>query len=293
MCSLTPLLGMSPLRKRFKARNGAECAEVLMTIDDCAVSRRGHIPDEDIPGIIASYDENERATRVYGADLQGEGAVFRTQVEQIKHTLDAASVPRHWPWLWGMDFRHSGSATSGHPFAAVLLTWDRDADVVYVMHAVRMLGLAPNHVVAMKAHPMFDAPAAYPHDGGRGGSLISGETVKEIYKRLGVSTRPTHATFSTGGYSFEDGITEMELRLGTGRLKIAAHLTEWFDEYRGYHRKDGLVVKLDDDLLSATRVAIMDLRFARTPEKWPANLRRSNAAAIVASGTDFDVFAPS
>lgn len=289
MCSLTPLLGLSPLRKRFKARNGTDCSEVAMTIDDCAVSKRGHIPDEDIPGIIASYDENERATRVYGADLQGEGAVFRTQVDQIKHSLDAADIPRYWPWIWGMDFRHSGSATSGHPFAAALMTWDRDADIVYVMHAVRMLGLAPMHVVAMKAHPMFDAPAAWPHDGGRGGSLISGDTVAQTYRKLGVSMRPTHATFSTGGFNFEAGIAEMAERFASGRLKIASHLSDVFDEYRGYHRKDGLVVKTDDDLLSAIRQGIMDLRFAKAPENWPVNIRRTNTERM-AQGMDFPLF---
>src|SRR6185503_3059616 len=128
LCSLTPLLGMSPLRKRFKERVGGDCAEVLMTIWDCAVSKGGHIPDERIPEIIASYDENERATRVEGADLQGEGAVFSTRVEIIRHDRDPATFPAYWPWLWGFDFRHSGSATTGHPFAAVLGAWDRDND---------------------------------------------------------------------------------------------------------------------------------------------------------------------
>lgn len=290
LCSLTPLLGMSPLRKRFKARNGGDCAEVLMTIDDCAVSKGGHIPDERIPQIIASYDESERATRVYGADLQGEGAVFRTPVELIKHNLTPADIPRYWPWLWGLDFRHSGSEKSGHPFAAALIAWDRDADAVYVMHAVRMLGLAPMHVAAMKAHPMFDAPAAWPHDGGKGGSIISGETIAQTYKRLGVSMRPTHATFKDGGYNFEAGIDEMALRFGSNRLKIAAPLVEAFDEYRGYHRKDGLVVKVDDDILSAIRQAIMDLRYAKPPAEWPKVVRRTGGGASQAQNVDFPLF---
>lgn len=289
LCSLTPLLGMSPMRKRFKARTGGDCAEVLMTIDDCAESKGGHIPDEDIPGIIASYDENDRATRVYGADLQGEGAVFRTPVENIKHSLDPASIPRYWRWLWGLDFRHSGSEKSGHPFAAVLVVLDPDTDIVYVMHTVRMLGLAPMQVAAMKSHPMFDAPAAWPHDGGRGGSIISGETVAATYKRLGVTMRPTHATFKDGGYNFEAGIDEMALRFGSGRLKFAAHLTEAFDEYRGYHRKDGLVVKIDDDILSAIRQALMDLRFAKPPAEWPKVVRRGSGTQT--QNVDFPLFA--
>ncbi len=39
-----------------------------------------------------------------------------------------------------------------------------------------------------------------------------------------------------------------------------AQVSEWFEEFRLYHRKDGKVVKLNDDLLSATRYAVMMLR---------------------------------
>ena len=48
----------------------------------------------------------------------------------------------------------------------------------------------------------------------------------------------------------------------TGRFKVFRHLTGWFAEKRGYHRKDGVIVKARDDLLSATRYALMILRFA-------------------------------
>jgi hypothetical protein len=36
----------------------------------------------------------------------------------------------------------------------------------------------------------------------------------------------------------------------------------------GYRRVNGLVNKADDDLLSATRVACMDLRFAKTVDNF-------------------------
>jgi hypothetical protein len=52
-------------------------------------------------------------------------------------------------------------------------------------------------------------------------------------------------------------------RMQTGRLKVFAHLADWFEEFRLYHRDDGKVVKLRDDLMSATRYALMCLRFAR------------------------------
>lgn len=290
--SMTPLLGMSPIRKRFKERAGTgECVEVLMTIDDCRVSNGGHIPDERVAEIIRSYKASEVQTRIYGADLQGEGAVFETPVGEIKEIVDPATFPRYWRWLWGMDFRHSGSNTTGHPFAAVLGAHDPDTDTIHVVHAVRMLGLATAHVAAMKTHPMWEAPCAWPHDGGRGGSLLSGDTVSQIYKKLGLNMRPEHATFRDGGYNFEAGITEMDLRLSSNRLKIAAHLSQVFDEYQGYHRDGGIVNKVDDDLLSAIRVLCMDIRFAKMPERFIGFSRRQIAGQnAVAAGTDFDLF---
>jgi len=269
--TMTPVIGMTPVRRRFKEQTPGTI-EILMTIWDCAISKGGHIPDERIPEIIASYKEHERATRAFGADMQGEGAVFVAPQSSIKHTLDPSEVPPYWPWMWGVDFRHSGSPTSGHPFAAVLGCWDRDADVIYLMHAIRMLGLASSHVTAMKAFPRWQAPVAWPHDGGRGASIIDGETVAKTYRGLGLNMRPTHATLPTGGFNFEAGLREMENRFDAKKLVVAAHLAEWFDEYQGYHRKDGLVIKVDDDLLSATRQLVMDIRFAKTIEHF--NYRR-------------------
>jgi phage terminase large subunit-like protein len=286
--SMSPLLGATPVRKRYKTKHPGT-AEVVMGIDDALASNGGHIPDEDLATIEARYKASERQTRLYGADMQGEGAVFETPIDRIKHTLDPASVPTYWPWLWALDFRHSGQESGGHPFAAVLLTWDRDNDTIYIMDAFRMFGMAANHVARIKESPMRDAPVAWPHDGGRGAGIVTGETVAAIYKKLGLTMRPTHATFPDGGYNFEAGITVLEERLAGGKLRVAAHLAEWFDEYQGYHRVNGLVHKVDDDLLSATRVGCMDLRFAKMPERFP-QYRRGGEQQQLADGIDFDVF---
>jgi phage terminase large subunit-like protein len=285
--SMSPMLGVTPVRRHFKERKPGT-GEVLMTIYDAAVSKGGHIPDERIPGIIARYG-NKAATRAFGGDMQGQGSVFETDAETIKHKLDPAAVPPYWPWLWALDFRHSGAESGGHPFAAVLLTWDRDNDVVYVMEAIRMFGMAPNHVAKIKESPMRDAPVAWPHDGGTGAGIMTNETVAAVYKKLGLAMRPTHATFPDGGYNFEAGIQIMEERLAGKKLLIAAHLSEVFDEYTGYHRVNGKVVKIDDDLLSAIRVGCMDLRFAKCFDQFPAMLRAMPVGAI-ADGQDFDVF---
>jgi hypothetical protein len=259
-----------------------------MTIWDAAVSKRGHIPDEDIAEIIARYGA-KAATRAFGGDMQGQGAVFETPAEAIKHTLDPSDVPLYWPWLWALDFRHSGQESGGHPFAAVLLAWDRDNDVIYVMDAFRMYGMAANHAARIKESPMRDAPVAWPHDGGTGAGVQTNDTVATVYKKLGLAMRPSHATFIGGGYNLEAGLQLMEERFAAGKLRVAAHLFDWFDEYGGYHRDAGKVIKVDDDLMSATRVGCMDLRFAKTFDHFPAMLR-AQAAAAQAAGMDFDIF---
>ncbi len=291
--SLTPLLGLSPLRKRFKERAGQSMDEILMTIWDAAVSNGGHIPDEDIPGIIADLPASERETRAFGVDMQGQGTVFETPLAQIKHNRDPAEFPSYWSWMWGLDFRHSGSATTGHPFAAALGCWDRDNDCIYVVDTVKMLGLAPLHVIAMKRNPMWMAPVAWPHDGGKGASIISGETIKDVYRKLGLNMLPSCATHPQGGYDFEGGITIMENRFANGGLKIAAHLTEALDEYQGYHRVNGLVNKVDDDIMSAIRILCMDIRRAKSATQFQQAWldRRDGSTAKVAENVDFDCFA--
>jgi hypothetical protein len=76
-----------------------------------------------------------------------------------------------------------------------------------------------------------------------------------------------------------------------------SHLTEWFEEFRGHHRNDkGDIVKLYDDLMSATRIGIMSLRFARqVPLGGKAPPRQSNIElntdGAIRARCDFDVFA--
>ena len=66
-----------------------------------------------------------------------------------------------------------------------------------------------------------------------------------------------HAQFDDG--SVEAGLADMLIRMESGRFKVFKHLTDWFDEYRLYHRKDGRVHKEGDDLMSATRYAVVML----------------------------------
>lgn len=105
--------------------------------------------------------------------------------------------------------------------------------------------------------------------------------------------RAVHATFEKGGFTFENGIDDMQNRLARGGLRVAEHLFEWFDEYIGYHRESGLVVKVDDDLMSATRQLMMDVRFAKPVSQFADFVQwdRAGRTQAIASGVDFDLFA--
>jgi hypothetical protein len=52
----------------------------------------------------------------------------------------------------------------------------------------------------------------------------------------------------------------------SGKFKVFDTLSDWFEEFRMYHRKEGKVVPLRDDLMSATRYAFQSQRFALAGE---------------------------
>lgn len=228
-------------------------AVIRMTIDDAE-----HYTPEQRAAIIASYPAHEREARAKGIPTLGSGRIF--PIEESLVAVDAVDIPRHWAVLGGIDFGWD------HPTAAVKIAWDRDADCIYVIAAYRVKEQTPViHAAALKAWGK-SLKWAWPHDGLQH-DKGSGEQLAELYRLQGLELLPERATFDDGSNGVEAGLMDMLDRMQTGRLKVSKHLTEWFDEFRLYHRKDGKVVKERDDLMSATRYAIMMLRFAEPETK--------------------------
>jgi hypothetical protein len=46
-------------------------------------------------------------------------------------------------------------------------------------------------------------------------------------------------------------------------MKVAPNLMQWREEFETYHRKDGLIVKKNDDVMSATRIGVMPICSAK------------------------------
>ena len=151
-----------------------------------------------------------------------------------------------------------------HPFAAVELVWDRDTDTVYVTKCYRVREATPViHAAALKLWGKR-LPWAWPRDGRRETLEGAGKPLADQYRAQGLEMLHEHAQFEGGSVSVEAGIADMLIRMEGGRFKVLKHLNEWFEEFRLYHRKDGRVHKEGDDLMSATRYAVMMLRYAET-----------------------------
>lgn len=246
--TFTPLLGMSEVVRRFLLENSPDRAITTMTIDDAE-----HYTPEERARIVASYPAHEREARSKGIPTLGSGRIFPVPDELI--AIDPIAIPALWPRIGGIDFGWD------HPTAAVDVAWDRDADCIYITKAYRRREATPViHAAALK--PWGPIPWAWPHDGLQH-DKGSGDQLAEQYRKQGLDMLMERATFHDGTNGVEAGLAEMLDRMETGRLKVFRHLNEWFDEFRLYHREDGKVVKEMDDLMSATRYAMMMLRFAR------------------------------
>jgi terminase large subunit-like protein len=95
----------------------------------------------------------------------------------------------------------------------------------------------------------------------------AGAALANQYSDQGLELLHEHAQFTDGSVSVEAGLMDMLDRMQTGRFKVFKHLNDWWEEFRLYHRKDGKVVKEGDDLIAATRYALMMLRYARTEKE--------------------------
>lgn len=248
MMTFTPLKGMSEVVRRFLLEQADDRAVVTMTIDDAE-----HYTPEERARIIASYPPHEREARTKGTPSLGSGRVFPVAEEEI--TVEPFPIPGEWVLIGGMDFGYD------HPFAAVKVAWDREADVLYVVSCYRKREATPViHAAALKPWGAT-LPWSWPHDGLQH-DKGSGEQLAEQYRKQGLAMLHERATFEDGTNGLEAGVTEMLDRMQTGRLKVFSNLVEWFEEFRLYHRENGRIVKLHDDLLSATRYAMMMRRFA-------------------------------
>ena len=259
LITFTPLLGMSEVVRRFlqPTEDGKKTRHyVQMTLHDA-----DHYSEEQKEKIFAQYPAHEREARTAGVPMLGSGRVYPVNEDDISFKISEfkSGFPSYWPCIGAVDF-----GDWDHPTAGIFIRFDRDADTLYLYDCYRRSRekLAV-HTKSIKAKGEW-IPIAWPHDGHKH-DRQSGKPIAELWRQDGVRMLKDHAQWEKGGFSVEAGVTELLDRMETGRLKVAEHLSDWWEEFRMYHRKDGKIVKEKDDLMDATRYCIMSLKYARLP----------------------------
>ena len=255
--TFTPLMGMTPMLKHLR---DSKVWQINATWDDVP-----HLDEKAKRELIDGTPLHLRDARTKGIPTLGSGAVFPVSEQEI--ICDPVPIPEHWPRICGIDFGWD------HPFAAVWIAWDRDADKIYVYDEYRRREATPkDHAADMRDKPGLEwIPITWPHDGLQH-DKGSGVVLADNYRALGLPLLPNKFSNPTidfnddedGGYGVEAGVMSMLMRMQSGRFKVFSTCQFWLEEFRGYHREDGRLCKQDDDLMSATRYAAMSLRFAET-----------------------------
>ena len=213
-----------------------------------------HLTEATKADLIAQYPAWQRDMRTKGLPLLGAGLIFDFADDEIK--CAPFECPAHWWVINGMDFGWD------HPQAHVQLWIDRDTDTVYLAHAWKKSRVTPATAWGSVKAWAAGVPTAWPADGLQS-EKSSGEQQKTAYAGAGWTMTHEHATWQAGGVGVEAGLVELYERMTTGKFKVFSHLSDFFEEKLNYHRdEDGRIVKVTDDILSATRYAYMMQRFA-------------------------------
>lgn len=270
--TFTPLKGMSKVVKRFMREHSPDRTTTTMEIEDAE-----HYTPQQRKKIVDAYPEHEREARSRGIPTRGSGVCFPIPERDI--TWSATALPKEWRRIAGLDFGWD------HPTAAIWLTHDTENDVLYLTDCYRVRQQTPIvHAAAIKARGA-KIPMAWPHDGLQH-DKGSGEQLAQQYRQQGVAMLAERAQYADDrGNGVEAGVIDLLQRMQTGRFKVASHLSDWWEEFRDYRREEGVIVKEDDDLMSATRYAVMCLRFAKVDDavlRYRPPPKSANASSMAA-----------
>lgn len=261
LVTFTPLSGLTQMVLHFReGKPGTYVKNV--TWDDVP-----HISEEDKARLLAALPDYEREARSKGIPMMGQGRIFPIDEEKIK--CKPFKIPDHFFQIIGIDFGDD------HPNATTKIAWDRDQDIIYVVHSEKMRRRkAVDHALKIKSMGGDihggRIPVAWPHDGE---NSRDGEKRKYLYLPHGVTFLSDSARYDdeTGGAQPQEPIIqEIFERMESGRFKVFETNTTWFEEFRNYHRiavttstteQSKIVSKMDDEL-KATFYAVMSKRYA-------------------------------
>jgi len=259
--SRTPLFGLTKIVRYFIEGTG-NSYKTMVGWKDCP-----HWTDEMIKEESEKMPRHELQARMNGIPKLGSGGIY--EIDDSLITCDPFEIPSHFRRIAGIDLGID------HPTAVVWLALDPDNDILYLYDSYKKSNETPIYHGSMIKTRGQGIPLAMPHD-----SLVrekgTGTQMMQHYKDQGCNVIELTARYDDakgGGQSPEPAIVDMQTRMRTGRFKVFSNQVEWMAEKNQYHRDNGKIVRIDDDMISATHYALIMLRYAATQSDY--DLRHS------------------
>jgi len=249
--TMTPELGKTPLIQKFMDTIGATQHLIgPVSWDECT-----HMTPEAQATALDGIPEFEHDLRRLGIPSFGSGMVYPITESRLR--VDPFTIPQHWRVIRSIDLGIN------HPTAICWLAYDMEADTIYLTKTYAVKG-EPAAVHAAAANSYWpDAPIVFPHDVDQT-EKGSGQTVRRYYEKAGIKHARDFKNID-GSIKVEPGIFDIYERMKDGRFKVFSTCTEFWHEFRLYHRDEGKLVKVNDDVMDAMRYgAVMVPRYGAT-----------------------------
>jgi phage terminase large subunit-like protein len=258
LITFTPLLGRTDVVNSFLEPTSEEAAQSRYVVQ-AGWKDVPHLDEEEKRKLTANTPPYQIKARTDGEPALGVGAIY--PIDETDITIPDRAIPDYWPRAFGMDVGWNRTA-------ALWGARDPATGIIYIYSEhYQGQGEPASHAQAIRGRgtwiPGVIDPACL------GSSQIDGRTLMDIYRDLGLLLSPAVN-------AVEAGITEVWQLLVSGRLKIMAGCTNFFREFRKYHRDDkgsGKVVKRDDHLLDCLRYLCVSGRQLMITQPRPAPYR--------------------
>jgi hypothetical protein len=248
--TMTPELGATELVTGFMEHR----SDTQTLIGPVTWDQAPHMTEEKKATLLSGIPEHEKDMRTKGIPFFGEGLVYTCPDNRIKvEPFKIEDVP----WL---RFLRAIDLGITHPTAIAWLAYDPEIDRIYVLRTYSQRGdAAAVHAAAANSYLPW-SPCVFPHDIDTH-EKGSGKTLREYYREAGLKNTIDFKN-PDGSIYVEPGILEIDNRMRNDSFKVFDTCEGFFREKRLYHRENGKIVALNDDILSAVRYgAIMIPRY--------------------------------
>jgi phage terminase large subunit-like protein len=242
LVTFTPLQGMSDVVTGFL--EPSEEAKRVKWFIQAGWKDVPHLDEDEKRALMATTPLYQIQARTEGEPVLGAGAIY--PIAEADILAPSRAIPDTWRRAYALDVGWNRTA-------AVWGAEDPGSGAIelYSEH-YQGQGEPASHAAAIRARGDWIKGVIDP--AALGSSQIDGQTLMQIYARLGLTLLPAvHAV--------EAGLTEVWNLLVSGRLKVQEHLHNWRSEFRKYHRDEkGKIVKANDHLMDATRYLVVSGR---------------------------------